>query len=191
MMAAMPAETRRARHLALAMALEAEGGFDPAILARQFQEAGDRTAAARHMLAAAEQASRVLAFDRAAQFYRLALDHGRWHGEELVQVQCKLATALVQAERGTEAAHVYLEGRGKPAVRGLRAETAGRRAVAPERSHRRRHGALAIHRPSVGRAHPIQAVARNRRLLWQRTRVACHTPYASVNGRRRPSRWKT
>ena len=48
LMAAMPAETRRARHLAVAMALEAEGGFDPAILARQFQEAGDRTAALRH-----------------------------------------------------------------------------------------------------------------------------------------------
>ena len=61
------------------------------------------------MFAAAEQASRVLAFDRAAQFYRLALDHGCWHGEALVQVRCKLATALVQAERGTEAAHVYLD----------------------------------------------------------------------------------
>ena len=107
--AAMSSETRRERHLALATALEAEGGFDPSILAKQFQEAGDRTAAARHMFAAAEQASRVLAFDRAAQFYRLALDHGCWQGEALVQARCKLAAALVQAERGTEAAHVYLD----------------------------------------------------------------------------------
>ncbi len=84
MMAAMSGETRRERHLALALALEGEGGFDAAILARQFQEAGDWTAAARHMFAAAEQASRVLAFDRAAQFYRLALDHGHWRGDHIV-----------------------------------------------------------------------------------------------------------
>jgi eukaryotic-like serine/threonine-protein kinase len=175
MMAAMPAETRRDRHLALAMALEAEGGFDPAILARQFQEGGDRPAAARHMLAAAEQASRVLAFDRAAQFYRLALDHGCWHGEELVQVQCKLAAALVQVERGTEAAHVYLEASREAEasvaieLKRLAAEQLLRSAHVDEgmellRSIARQLGVRLPTKPW----HAIVSV------LWQRLRVAFH-----------------
>ena len=182
--AAMSSETRRERHLALAMALQAEGGFDPAILARQFQEAGDRTAAARHMFAAAEQASRVLAFDRAAQFYRLALDHGRWQGEALVQVQCKLATALVQAERGTEAAHVYLdaswEAEASVAIelKRLAAEQLLRSAHIDEgmallRSIARQ---LGVRLPTK----PWQAIVS---LLWQRTRVAFH----SLRVRERPS----
>lgn len=175
MIAAMSVEKRRARHLALAMALESEGGFDPAILARQFQEAGDRAAAARHMFAAAEQASRVLAFDRAAQFYKLALDHGSWHGDELVQVRCKLATALVQAERGTEAAHVYLD-----ASREAQASVAIElKRLAAEQLLRSAHieegldllrsiaGQLGVRLPTK----PWHAIAC---LLWQRTRVAFH-----------------
>ena len=49
-----------------------------------------------------------LAFDRAARFYRLALDLG--HGEETGETQLreKLAEALANAGRGFEAAQEYL-----------------------------------------------------------------------------------
>jgi hypothetical protein len=183
-MAAMCSETRRERHRTLAVTLEADGGFDPAILARQFQEAGDWEAAARHMFAAAEQASRVLAFDRAAQSYRLALDHGCWRGEALVQVRCKLATALVQAERGTEAAHVYLD-----ASREAEASVAIElKRLAAEQLLRSAHieegldllrsiaGQLGVHLPTT----PWQAILC---FLWQRTRVAFH----ALGVRERPS----
>ena len=173
MIEAMSVETRQERHLALAMALDAEGGFDPAILAKQFQEAGDRTAAARHMFVAAEQASQVLAFDRAAQFYQLALDHGCWHGDDLLQVRRKLAVALVQAERGTEAADVYLEASRETAgpaaieLKRLAAEQLLRSAHVEEGLELLRSIArqLDVRLPSKPWHVPIC-------LLWQRTRVA-------------------
>jgi serine/threonine protein kinase len=182
--AAMSSETRRERHLALATALESEGGFDPSILAKQFQEAGDRTAAARHMFEAAEQASRVLAFDRAAQFYRLALDHGCWHGEALLQVQCKLAAALVEAERGTEAAHVYLN--------------ASRECEAPVAIELKRLAAEQLLRSAhieegldllrdIARQLDVRLPSKSWHvslsLLWQRARVA----FTSLRVRERPS----
>ena len=181
--AAMSSETRRQRHLALATALEAEGGFDPAILARQFQEAGDRASAARHMFAAAEQASRVLAFDRAVQFYRLAIDHGCWHGEALVQVRCKLATALVQAERGTEAAGVYLD-----ASREAEAAAAIElKRLAAEQLLRSAHieeglGLLRTIAHQLGVRLPAKPWHATFSMLWQRTRVA----FTSLQVRDRP-----
>src|SRR5262245_18225924 len=171
--AAMSSDTRRERHLALATALEAEGGFDPSILAKQFQEAGDRPAAARHMFEAAEQASRVLAFDRAAQFYRLALDHGCWHGDALVQVRCKLAAALVQAERGTEAAHVYLDASREAGasvaieLKRLAAEQLLRSAHVEEGLDLLRDIAR-----QLGVCLPSKPWRATFSLLWQRTRVA-------------------
>src|SRR5262249_24416283 len=71
--------------------------------------AGDREAAARYALAAAEAASRTMAFDQAASLYRRALELG----DDTIQVRRELGTrlgeALARAGRGADAARVYRE----------------------------------------------------------------------------------
>jgi eukaryotic-like serine/threonine-protein kinase len=105
----LPPEKRRDGHLMLARALETAPYVDAAILAMHFQEGGDPAAAARHAFAAGQHASQALAFARAAQFYQMALDQGSYGGEELASLRKQLATALVHAGRGLDAAGVYLD----------------------------------------------------------------------------------
>jgi serine/threonine protein kinase/predicted ATPase len=62
----------RFHHAALAEALEAGGGSDAETLAVHFHEAGQHAKASRYYSAAAEQAVRVLAFERAEDFFRQA-----------------------------------------------------------------------------------------------------------------------
>ncbi len=99
------AADRRLRHERLSNALEASGHADPETLAIHFHGAGmiDRagTAAAR----AANHAAEVLAFDRAARLYQLALELG--FGEHDLRV--KLGDALANAGRGPEAGRAFLD----------------------------------------------------------------------------------
>jgi len=101
----------RKAHRLLARALEAAGSAaaDPATLLAEDLDAGDRAQAAPLAEAAADRAARALAFDRAAELYRLALDLGAGEraGGSPTRLRAKLAEALTNARRGPEAALVY------------------------------------------------------------------------------------
>jgi serine/threonine protein kinase/tetratricopeptide (TPR) repeat protein len=96
-------------HRRLAQALEARGLDDPEALFEHYLGAGERVRAATHAAAAAKKAAVALAFDRAAAFYRRALELAPARGAELVDLRSGLADALVNAGRPAEAAQAYLD----------------------------------------------------------------------------------
>jgi tetratricopeptide (TPR) repeat protein len=96
-------------HRRLAQALEARGIDDPEALFEHYLGAGERVRAATHAAVAAKKAAAALAFDRAAAFYRRALELAPARGAELLDLKRGLAEALVNAGRPAEAAQVYLE----------------------------------------------------------------------------------
>ncbi len=96
-------------HRRLAQALEARGIDDPEALFEHYLGAGERVRAATHAAVAAKKATSALAFDRAAAFYRRALELAPARGAELVDLKRGLADALVNAGRPAEAAEAYLE----------------------------------------------------------------------------------
>src|SRR5262249_11841713 len=65
---------RRQWHERLAVTLEESGRADPEALLVHWRGAGAAARAATHALRAAEQASAALAFERAAELYRTALE---------------------------------------------------------------------------------------------------------------------
>ncbi len=71
--AACPADVRRAGHRALALELTARGG-DRELVAMQWRDAGDRVAAAHAAAIAAQDAVAARAFDRAAALWAIAAD---------------------------------------------------------------------------------------------------------------------
>ncbi|WP_272141106.1 serine/threonine-protein kinase [Stigmatella ashevillensis] len=93
-------------HQRLADALEANGA-DPEVLAVHLEGAGDLLRARTYVLLAAERAEATLAFDHAARLYQRALS---WTGtDDTERLQLRLASALVNAGRGAEAAPLLLE----------------------------------------------------------------------------------
>ena len=95
-------------HGRLVRTLTVRGIDDPEALFEHYKGAGDRAGAAEQAARAATKAHAVLAFDRAAVFYRSALElmPGAPAAAEWTQ---GLAEALTNAGRPPEAAHVYLE----------------------------------------------------------------------------------
>jgi serine/threonine protein kinase/tetratricopeptide (TPR) repeat protein len=96
-------------HKRLAHAIESRGIDDPEALFEHYVGAGERVRAATHAAAAARKAASALAFDRAAAFYRRALELAPARGAELVDLKRGLAEALANAGRPAEAAEAYLE----------------------------------------------------------------------------------
>jgi serine/threonine protein kinase/tetratricopeptide (TPR) repeat protein len=96
-------------HRRLAHALEARGIDDPEALFEHYMGAGERVRAATYAGVAARKAAAALAFDRAAAFYRRALELAPSRGAELVDLKRGLAEALVNAGRPAEAARAYLD----------------------------------------------------------------------------------
>jgi serine/threonine protein kinase/tetratricopeptide (TPR) repeat protein len=96
-------------HRRLAQAIEARGIDDPEALFEHYLGAGERVRAATHAGVAAKKAASALAFDRAAGFYRRALELAPARGAELVDLKRGLADALVNAGRPAEAAQAYLD----------------------------------------------------------------------------------
>ena len=95
-------------HLALGRALESSGDADAVALSHHFRQAGEDQRATRHTLDAAEQAEAALAFDRAAQLYRAALDLSALPAEEVPETEARLAEALANAGRLYDSAQAYL-----------------------------------------------------------------------------------
>ena len=96
-------------HRRLAQALEARGVDDPEALFEHYLGAGERVRAATHAAVAAKKAASALAFDRAAAFYRRALELAPVRGAELLDLKRGLADALANAGRPAEAAEGYLD----------------------------------------------------------------------------------
>ena len=89
-------------HRRLAQAIEGRGIDDPEALFEHYLGAGERVRAATHAAVAARKAAGALAFDRAAGFYRRALELAPARGAELVELKRGLADALVNAGRPAE-----------------------------------------------------------------------------------------
>ncbi len=96
-------------HRRLAQAIETRGIDDPESLFEHYMGAGERMRAATHAAVAARKAAVALAFDRAAVFYRRALELAPGRGAELIAMKRGLAEALVNAGRPAEAAQAYLD----------------------------------------------------------------------------------
>ena len=97
------------RHLRIAQTLAARAVDDAEALFAHYRAGGDREQAAAYAARAAEKAGAALAFDRAAMFYRHALELAA-----LPQPEWKegLAAALANAGRPAEAARAFLEAAG-------------------------------------------------------------------------------
>jgi len=101
-------DVRRATHERLARALETDAHPDDEALAMHWREAGDGVRAATFAVRAANTAMAGVAFDHAAELYRLALELDPPSGEAAVALRARLGEALASAGRGAESAHEYL-----------------------------------------------------------------------------------
>jgi serine/threonine protein kinase len=102
------AEEQKALHRELASALVGTGHAEPEALTVHFREAGEPLTAASYAVKAADKACEKLAFGRAADLYRTALDLGQHDPKREREIRLQLAGALARAGRGAEAARQYL-----------------------------------------------------------------------------------
>jgi serine/threonine protein kinase/tetratricopeptide (TPR) repeat protein len=101
-------DERRQIHRRLAQAIEARGLDDPEGLYEDYLGAGEEDHAAAHAQNAARKAARALAFDRAALYYRRAIEL-RPDAENVVDLRIGLGDALANAGRPAEAAREFLD----------------------------------------------------------------------------------
>lgn len=101
-------ETAAGIHLRLAQELSARPDSDPATLYEHYVAAGAIDLAATQAIAAAEKAAAALAFDRAARFYRHALEVTAAAGGPVGGLGAKLGEALANAGRPLESANAFL-----------------------------------------------------------------------------------
>jgi len=99
---------RRQIHRRLAQAIEARGFDDPEALYEDYLGAGEEARAAFHAEAAARKAASALAFDRAALYYRKAIEHAP-PKTSITELRIALGDALANAGRSAEAAEEFLE----------------------------------------------------------------------------------
>jgi CheY-like chemotaxis protein len=104
----LPPGERGDLHRRLAAALAAAHA-PPEPLAYHLAAAGERAAAAVHAELAATRAAAALAFDRAAEWYAMALDHGSHDGERRHGLLVARGDMLVRAGRPRDAARAYLD----------------------------------------------------------------------------------
>jgi eukaryotic-like serine/threonine-protein kinase len=107
-LAALDGPTRQGLHRALALALEQEAPLDHEACCRHFLAGNAERKAMVHAAAAAAAAETQLAFDRAARYFALCLTQDDLPARAKCQLRARLAGALANAGRGTEAAHEFL-----------------------------------------------------------------------------------
>jgi tetratricopeptide (TPR) repeat protein len=95
-------------HARLAAVLERSEGVEAETLVAHLHGAGQNEAAARYAVIAADRAREAMAFVRAANQYRFALDSGRFEEARRREIEIKLGDALAASGRGYDAAQVYL-----------------------------------------------------------------------------------
>jgi hypothetical protein len=103
----MPPADRARCHDRLAAALAAAGAA-PEPLAYHLAAAGKGEKAARHAEIAAGRAARALAFDRAAEWYAMAIEHGDHGAGDRHLLRIARAEMLVRAGRPRDAAEAFL-----------------------------------------------------------------------------------
>ena len=103
----LPAAERRLRHRQIADTLALEPDPDHELLTEHHLGAGQLAAAADHAVLAGRAAANRLAFERAIQLFRLALQH-RGDGAPAWPIEAELASALADAGRLEEAADHFL-----------------------------------------------------------------------------------
>jgi hypothetical protein len=167
-----PDETR-AIHGRLMRTLMARGADEPEGLFEHCLGAGDSMAAARQAARAAAKAHTVLAFDRAASFYRSALELVP-NDPAAPAWRQGLGEALTQAGRPPEAARIYLEAatdaRGWPRIELLR-RAAEQYLVGGHIDEGLNVIRTVLHALDMGLApSPMRALVS---LVWGRTRIRC------------------
>ncbi len=100
-------EARAQHYRALANALFTDKDADPELLATCYEGSGRQSEAARFVSIAAERAERGMAFDRAAELYKRALDLGAPDAPERKDYLVAMAEALGSAGRAKDAAEAY------------------------------------------------------------------------------------
>jgi predicted ATPase len=103
----LPEAERRQIHRRLAQAVEARGIDDPESLYEDYLGAGENGRAGFHAEAAAHKASSALAFDRAALYFRRAIELAPEHAN--LELKIALGDALANAGRPAEAAAQFLD----------------------------------------------------------------------------------
>jgi len=106
--AGLLADELRQHNTALAGVLEATGRAEAELLSRLLHGAGEVMRASEYAVAAAESAARAFAFDRAAEFYRRALEY--FPGDRVREraLQVRMGKMLTSAGRGAQAAPVFM-----------------------------------------------------------------------------------
>ena len=104
----LSSDERAGRYRALSTKLMTDPSGDPELLSTCFEGAGQRPEAARYAALAAERAERGMAFDRAAELYKRALELGPPTAPERHAHLIAMAEALGNAGRAKEAADAYL-----------------------------------------------------------------------------------
>ena len=105
--ATVPEPLRRALHLRIAEALASIEHQDAGMVAVHFAKGGDERRAAEYAMRAAQAAENVLAFDRAAQFWGMALALAACNRPETARLYQHLARAHAASGRGVESARAY------------------------------------------------------------------------------------
>lgn len=105
--AQLPAAAIRAHHAVLARVYEPNAETNPEPMVVHLFGAGETERGARFAEVAADRAVAMLAFDRAAQLFRLAANSFSASSENGRRLRLRLAQVLEWAGRGTEAARVY------------------------------------------------------------------------------------
>jgi hypothetical protein len=98
----------RERHASIARALRESGEVDPEALFVHLRGAEHREQAAEYAQAAAEKATRALAFERAAQFYGAAIELLPKGDASIRTLNVSMGDALSNSGRGRGAAKAYL-----------------------------------------------------------------------------------
>jgi serine/threonine protein kinase/tetratricopeptide (TPR) repeat protein len=101
-------DERKQIHRRLAQTIEARGLDDPEALYEDYLGAGEKDRAALHAQGAARKAASALAFDRAALYYRHAIELMP-EASNLVDLKIGLGEALASAGRPSEAAREFLD----------------------------------------------------------------------------------
>jgi len=100
-------ENARVLHASMARTLTSRGIDDPEALYGHYRGAGERESAAMQAVLAAHKADAAFAFDRAASFYRAALELTPEHLDS-ASWKVRLGETLTNAGRPADAADVYL-----------------------------------------------------------------------------------